>query len=126
MEWDVKRTNAFAEWFRGLDEDSQETVAASIGLLKEFGPNLRHPHSSGINGSKHGHMRELRIQHKGNPIRAFYAFAPHRSAILLVAADKKGESDKQFYGRMVPVADKLYDGYLDYLKRKGKDDGEEK
>jgi hypothetical protein len=36
-------------------------------LLEKKGPQLPYPHSSGINGSKHAHMRELRIQHAGRP-----------------------------------------------------------
>ena len=35
-------------------------MAASVKLLEERGPNLGFPRSSGINGSKHSHMRELR------------------------------------------------------------------
>jgi hypothetical protein len=69
----------------------------------EHGPELPFPHSSGIEGSKHGHMRELRVQSKGRPIRILYAFDPRRSAILLIGGDKTG--DKRFYERLVPVAD---------------------
>ncbi len=58
-------------------------VRASVKLLSELGPNLRFPHSSGINGSKHGNMRELRVQHAGRPYRGLFAFDPRRCAILL-------------------------------------------
>ena len=62
-------------------------------------------------------MRELRVQSKGRPIRVFYAFDPRRTAILLLGGHKTG--DKRFYEKMIPVADKLYDTYLDELKREG-------
>ncbi len=62
-------------------------------------------------------MRELRVQSSGRPIRVFYAFDPRRTAILLIGGDKTG--DDRFYVKYVPVADRLYDTYLDELKREG-------
>ncbi|KAG1578801.1 hypothetical protein G6F46_015740 [Rhizopus delemar] len=44
-------------------------TAATVGLLEERGTSLGFPHSSGINGSKHEHMRELRTQAGGHPLR---------------------------------------------------------
>jgi hypothetical protein len=90
MGWDVELTDEFNEWFEGLDDDEQESVAYAVDLLAERGPNLSFPHSSGIERSRHGHMRELRIQHKGRPYRALYAFDPRRTAILLLGGDKTG------------------------------------
>ena len=73
--------------------------------------------SSGIEGSKHGHMRELRVQSGGRPVRIFYAFDPRRSAILLIGGDKTGRD--RFYEEMVPVADRLYDVHLEELRKEG-------
>ena len=70
-----------------------------------------------VNGSKHAHMRELRVQSGGKPSRVFYAFDPRRSAILLVGGDKTG--DDRFYERMVPVADELYDVYIAEIRKEG-------
>jgi hypothetical protein len=75
------------------------------------------PYSSGIAGSKHDHMRELRVQSGGRPVRVFYAFDPRRSAILLIGGDKTG--DKRFYETMIPVADRLYEEYIEELKKEG-------
>ncbi len=50
-----------------LDAAEQVSVRAKVNLLKEKGTNLRFPHTSGIKDSRHGNMRELRIQHKGEP-----------------------------------------------------------
>ena len=83
MAWDVEYTDEFGARWRSLDEDEQISVAASVELLQMKGPALRMPHSSGISGSRHGHMRELRIQHQGRPYRTLYAFDPRRTAILL-------------------------------------------
>jgi hypothetical protein len=55
-------------------------------------------------------MRELRIQHAGIPYRVLYAFDPRRVAILLIGGDKTG--DGNWYKRVLPVADALYDAHL--------------
>ena len=82
---------------------------------KSMGPNLPYPMSSGVNGSRYSHMRELRIQVHGKPFRVLYAFNPKRSAILLVGGDKTGED--RWYKVNVPRADQLYDQHLQELKR---------
>jgi hypothetical protein len=92
-------------------------VTAAGLLLIEQGPQLPFPYSSGINGSQHAHMRELRVQSGGRPLRVFYAFDPRRSAILLIGGDKTG--DDRFYERMVPIADQLYDVYIAEIRKEG-------
>jgi len=62
-------------------------------------------------------MRELRIQHAGNPYRILYAFDPKRSAILLLGGNKRGND--RWYERYVPIADNLYDEHLRTLKQEG-------
>jgi hypothetical protein len=121
MNWEVEYTDEFGDWWSDLTEGEQESVRASVKLLEEFGPNLRFPHSSGINGSKHGNMRELRVQHAGKPYRALFAFDPRRCAILLLGGDKTG--DDRWYEANVPIADRLYDEHLATLKNEGINDG---
>lgn len=82
-----------------------------------MGPSLPFPHSSGVKGSRHGHMRELRVQHQGRPYRVLYAFDPRRVAILLIGGEKTG--DNRWYERFVPVADELYDEHLETLRKEG-------
>lgn len=118
MHWDVEYTDEFGQWWQGLTEAEQEALAASVRLLEYRGPALGHPHSSGINGSRHGHMRELRTQQAGRPFRTLYAFDPRRMAILLIGGDKTG--DDRWYEANVPIADKLYDEHLEQLLREGK------
>ena len=86
-----------------------------------MGPALGFPHSSGISGSKHNHMRELRTQHDGHPYRTLYAFDPRRAAILLIGGDKTGND--RWYDINIPIADRLYDDHLEQLKKKGLIDG---
>lgn len=117
MTWEIEYTDEFGDWWSGLSEEEQVSIAASVQLLEERGPNLGFPHSSGINGSKHSHMRELRTQHAGRPFRTLYAFDPRRNAILLLGGDKTG--DDRWYEVNVPVADHLYDEHLVQLKKEG-------
>jgi hypothetical protein len=117
MEWTVEVTDRFEAWWDDLIGAEQEDIAAVVELLEARGPHLPHPFSSGIHGSKHSHMRELRIQHKGRPYRVLYAFDPRRTAILLLGGDKTGNDD--WYRENVPIADRLYDEYIDELKQEG-------
>lgn len=117
MSWDVEFTDEFEEWWDSLADQAQRDVGVSVDLLEARGPSLPFPYSSGIHGSKHEHMRELRVQSGGNPIRVFYAFDPRRAAILLIGGDKTGND--RFYQQQIPLADNLYDLHLEALKREG-------
>ena len=55
-------------------------------------------------------MRELRVQHQGEPYRILYAFDPRRVGILLIGGNKAG--DDNWYQKMIPLADKLYKTHL--------------
>ncbi|MDO4450920.1 MAG: type II toxin-antitoxin system RelE/ParE family toxin [Moraxella sp.] len=115
--WEVEYTDEFGEWFESLSESEQTDIAYSVELLETMGVNLPHPHSSGVNGSRHSHMRELRTQSGGKPFRTLYAFDPRRTAILLIAGDKTG--DKRWYETHIPIADDLYDEHLAELNNEG-------
>lgn len=117
MTCSVEFTNELGEWWKTLSISEQESVSASVELLMELGPALPFPQSSGIASSRHGHMRELRVQSGGKPLRVFYAFDPRRTAILLIGGDKTG--DNRFYDVFVPLADGLYDDYLKELEDEG-------
>jgi len=115
--WDVEGTDEFALWFLGLPDDEQVAVGRVVELLVAHGPALPFPYSSGVRASRHAHMRELRIQHRGHPYRVLYAFDPRRCAILLLGGDKAGHD--RWYEEHVPVADRRYDAHLEILKREG-------
>lgn len=119
MTWEVEYTDEFEEWWDNLSEAEQIDVAASVGLLEQIGPNLRFPYSSGIQHAEHSHLRELRIQHRGNPYRVLYAFDPRRVAILLIGGDKTGND--RWYEIYVPIADRLYVEHLETLKHEAKE-----
>lgn len=121
MTWEVEYTDEFGGWWDRMTPEEQESVAACVELLEVRGPQLPFPYSSAVESSKHGHMRELRIQHHGHPYRVLYAFDPRRSAILLVGGDKTGND--RWYDEFVPVADTLYDDHLEDLRKEGEING---
>jgi hypothetical protein len=117
MPWEVEYTDEFGAWWEELGETHQDRVVATINLLAAHGPALQFPHSSAITGSRHAHMRELRVQSGGNPLRIFYAFDPRRTAILLIGGNKTGKG--RFYKERVKLADGLYDTHLEELRAEG-------
>jgi hypothetical protein len=117
MPWSIEYTNEFGVWWTTLGEGAQDDIAAIVTQLESRGPQLPFPYSSGISGSRHTHMRELRVQSGGEPLRIFYAFDPRRTAILLIGGNKAG--DDRFYEQMIPLADRLYDDHLNELRREG-------
>lgn len=117
MTWEVEYTDQFEEWWENLDEGEQDSITVSVTLLEQKGPSLPYPYSSSVTTSRHNHMRELRIQHKGNPYRVLYAFDSRRTAILLIGGTKVGQD--RWYDEYVPIADRLYDKHLNLLKKEG-------
>ena len=117
MTWEVEATDEFADWFVDLKEADQDAIDFTVDLLIAQGPGLRYPHSSGIPNSRRPHLRELRVQSEGTPLRVFYAFDPRRSAILLIGGDKTGND--RFYEQLIPMADDLCDTHLQELKQEG-------
>lgn len=123
MAWEVEYTDEFSAWWESLEESEQNSVAISVSLLIKHGPNLGYPYSSAIKGSKYGHMRELRTQSDGKPLRTLYAFDPRRVAILLIGGDKTGRKD--WYTHFVPIADRIYETHLKEIEREAKEHGKE-
>jgi len=121
MTWEVEFTDEFAVWWDSLDHEQRDAVHFGVGLLEARGPQLPFPYSSGVAGSQHGHLRELRIQCHGEPYRVFYAFDPRRIALLLIGGRKKGAD--RFYESMVRWADQLYDQHLEDLQREDEHHG---
>jgi hypothetical protein len=115
--WQVEYTHGFDQWWQTLSLSEQASVDAGVRLLERLGPQLTRPHADTVKGSRHNNMKELRAQSQGRPLRVFFAFDPRRCAILLIGGDKTG--DDRFYEQMVPLADRLYDQYLDELREEG-------
>jgi hypothetical protein len=119
MACEVEYTDEFNKWWEDLDEAEQESVATYVILLEEKGASLPFPYSSAVKTSKYGHLRELRIQHKGSPYRVLYAFDARRIAVLLIGGKKGG--DDRWYEKLVPKADKIYEEHLRTVDKERKD-----
>jgi hypothetical protein len=115
--WNVEITDEFEAWYRTLGAHQQDAVGRSIMVLEDAGPGLGRPYVDTVKGSKLNHLKELRAQCDGAPLRMFFVFDRRRSAILLIGGDKTG--DAQFYERMIPVAERLYETYLEELRKDG-------
>ena len=112
MSWNVDLHPLFADEFRAFSEGVQNELLAKIGLLEEYGPHLGRPHADTLNNSKHSNMKELRFGADGGVWRTAFAFDPERRAILLVAGDKSGGSERRFYRQLIQKADARFDDHL--------------
>lgn len=115
--WEVEYTHQFEIWWLTLIEDDQERIVAAVELLEEGGPGLGRPIVDTIKSSRHANMKEL-IPLGGN-LRILFAVDPRRMAILLIGGDKTGRWN-EWYERIVPLADDLYDEHLEALREEGR------
>jgi hypothetical protein len=122
MRWDVEFEDAFEAEFLALDQEVQDSMLAVAKLLADYGPQLARPYADTLKGSKYAKMKELRFEAMNGEWRAAFAFDPQRKAVLLVASDKSGTSQKRFYKQLVAKADLRFSAHLKRLKsaRKGK------
>jgi hypothetical protein len=117
--WVVEIGDEFGPEFDALHWTVREEILALARLLQTFGPQLKRPHVDTLNGSRHANMKELRFDVADGEWRVAFAFDPKRSAILLVAGDKSGGSEKRFYRQLIRKADDRFDAHVNRLKRKG-------
>ena len=96
MACEVEYTDEFCAWWTTLTTAEQDDIAVVVTLLEDHDVRLGFPHSSGMKGSRHSHLRDLQVQSGG---------------------DKTG--DDRFYERFVPLADDLYDQHLAELRKEG-------
>ena len=120
MVWDVRFDAAFDPEFDELPVAVQDELLAHARLLEEFGPTLGRPWVDTLKGSRHANMKELRFDAAAGVWRVAFAFDPKRRAILLVAGDKAGVSERRFYKALVKKADGRFEAHLARLKKKGK------
>ncbi|EXB66068.1 type II toxin-antitoxin system RelE/ParE family toxin [Acinetobacter sp. 1475718] len=111
--WTVITTDLFNEWLEQQDESTQEKVLTALVVLQQQGPSLGRPLVDTVYDSKFTNMKELRVQHRGKPLRAFFAFDPLRQAIVLCIGDKGGK--KRFYKEMLNIAEQQYELHLSTL-----------
>ncbi|MEH6661348.1 MAG: type II toxin-antitoxin system RelE/ParE family toxin [Parasphingorhabdus sp.] len=118
MTWDVEFHVDFESEFAKLDEAVQDELLAMAGLLEIYGPQLGRPHADTLSGSRHANMKELRFGAADGVWRVAFAFDPERKAMILIAGDKSGGSQKRFYKNLINKADKRFDAHLAALAKK--------
>ncbi len=116
MAWDVEFEDAFEPEFLAFEQEVQDALLAAARLLVDYGPQLGRPYADTLKGSKHANMKELRFEAADGEWRAAFAFDPQRKAILLVAGDKSGGSQKRFYKQLIAKADRRFSAHLEKLK----------
>jgi hypothetical protein len=118
MPWIVEIGDEFLPEFNELDEQVRTEILAHSRLLQQFGPQLGRPRVDTLKDSRHTNMKELRFVAADGVWRVAFAFDPMRKAILLVAGDKSGVSQRKFYKRLIAKADDRFDAHLARLKQK--------
>lgn len=96
MSWAAYFHPRFKIEFDELSTAVQDELLASLIPLREYGPSLGRPEVDTLNDSKYANMKELRFRADGGVWRVAFAFDPKRNAILLVAGDKSGVSERSF------------------------------
>src|ERR1039457_398438 len=120
LSWSVEIGDEFKSEFFALHEDVRTEILALARLLQQFGPQLGRPRADTLNGSRHANMKELRFSAADGEWRVAFAFDTKRRAILLVAGDKSGGSEKRFYRELIRKADDRFDAHLARLKQERK------
>jgi hypothetical protein len=119
--WEIQFQDDFAAEFLDLPQAVQDELTAKLELLQRFGPQLQRPNADTLNDSKHANMKELRFKAANGVWRVAFAFDPEKTAIILVAGDKSGGSEKRFYRSLIRVADNRYDQHLEELESRAKE-----
>jgi hypothetical protein len=85
--------------------------------MRVIGPAMKRPASDTLEGSRFSNMKELRFEADNGVWRVAYAFDPARQAILLVAGDKSGVSQRRFYKALLRKAHERFAEHLEELER---------
>jgi len=112
VKWAVELADEFKPEFDLLHQNVRTEILALSLVLAEFGPQLGRPRVDTLKGSRHANMKELRFSAADGEWRVAFAFDPRRRAILLVAGDKSGGSEKRFYRELIRKADERLDAHL--------------
>ena len=108
MPWMVLVAPEFQPELAALASEVRVELPAQARLIEQFGPAAKRPRVDTLNGSRHANMKELRFDAGGGVWRVAFAFDPRRAAILLVAGDKSGQSERTFYKRLMDKADERF------------------
>ena len=114
--WTVELHDDFKPEYDAFSVEVKKVMVQRLKLIEEFGPNLARPYVDTIKGSKHANLKEFRFDADDGVWRGLFAFDLERKAIVLVAGDKSGTSEKRFYRDLIKKAEQRFDKHLKTLK----------
>lgn len=114
--WRIVFHDDFYEELMEFSEEVQDGLASCQGLLEACGPQLGRPHADTLEGSTYPNMKELRFDADNGVWRVAFAFDSKRQAVLLVAGDKSGTSQKRFYKQLIKKADERFTEWIEQQK----------
>lgn len=101
-----------SKWLLCQDDDTYALILEYFELLRRKGPALGRPAVDRVSRSRFNNMKELRPASTGaSGIRILFAFDPDRSAIMLLAGDKRGTWNR-WYKKNIPLADARFELHL--------------
>ncbi|WP_372018236.1 type II toxin-antitoxin system RelE/ParE family toxin [Tistrella mobilis] len=112
MPWQVIFDDDFVEEYEMLPHDLRLAILSGARLLSEYGPGLGCPYVDTLRGSAFPNMKELRLRSTDGAWRIAFAFDPRRQAVLLIAGNKAGKSQKRFYTRLITIVDARFTDHL--------------
>ncbi|TFY99443.1 addiction module toxin RelE [Ramlibacter henchirensis] len=97
-----------------MDTEQKKALLAAVTALEARGPAAGRPLVGTLRNGRHPNMKELRYDAHGKTQvwRAVFAFDPQRNAIVLVAGEKQGGAEEQFYRDLLRKANKRFDSHL--------------
>lgn len=112
-EWRVLFHRDFVSEFRELPGEAKVALGVVFDLLREFGPRLGRPQVDTLKNSRHGNMKEIRVQTNDDWYRLAFAFDPRKQAVVLCGGTKGGVNSDRFYRSLIATADKRYGDWLE-------------
>ena len=112
MPWEVTFHTDFEPEFDDLPLVVRREINAIIQILEVRGPSLGRKRVDTLKGSRHANMKEMRFNAADGAWRVAFTFDPKRRAVVLVAADKSGMSQRRFYRQLIGIADRRFDNHL--------------
>ena len=106
-EWAIYVVDEVRDFIRTCDTKTRDRINDAIDALAENGPGLGRPTVDTLTRTNLANLKELRP----GTVRILFCFDPYRSAILLVAGDKRGEWSR-WYRDAIPLAEERYKAYL--------------
>ena len=115
MMWEVEFHPDFRREVDEMSDAVQDALSNVMETLFIHGPSAKRPAVGTLRGSRFANMKELRFNADGGVWRVAFAFDPRRRAVLLVAGDKSGVSQRRFYRGLIRTADRRFQNFLDAL-----------